>query len=520
MLHKIQKYLLLNYPLLWNIRIVPVLGFAVVINIAAFLIGYFGESIDFTSRYYYDQFASSGFTYFGIGVASLLTLIVWLIFYSKNSAFKSFYPQKSTSLYFEWIMIFVIVLSIILPFLTFHTSSIVKQRSYASKAETIKAVETLNMVKMLIPSDKTAYYKEYPNEETTNMYRKNTTTPFDSLLILAESQNVYYEYYPNFTQLSLLNYSGYSPIYVSEDYDLKLKDYQDVQKMLVKQDKAAISQLMDDFLKLQAKHGLKSNLTKDIWLKLIYNPAKYPVGDFNLMSSYNTNFERETEDYSSRYNYKYYGDPTNNIRNYYVQYDELESAYREIFDAHMEPLVSPIFLLVLVCIALGLSLLIFSYRVTSGKAWLIAFVAAGVILFINSVFSFAPIILGADFGVFSYMFVLLVLFIVEVLMIISKNQSMSSKGKSNIYISHVIWALPAVPVILFIFVYTITKTACYDTVGADYLGRDENALSCRWYDFMDKNIAEFVWGNICLTFATMWLFIRYVLLKWKSLPEE
>lgn len=85
--------------------------------------------------------------------------------------------------------------------------------------------------------------------------------------------------------------------------------------------------------------------------------------------------------------------------------------------------------------------------------------------------------------------------------------------------NHLFWFIPAVPVILYFFLYCIVKDGCYDTTGV-YGGVNKESLSCIWYNFMDDNILGFVCGNICLTFVSMWFFVRYVLLRWKSLPEE
>lgn len=512
MLNKIQKYLLLNHPLLWNMRIVPMLGFTIVANILFFLIGYFSSSVDFTGNYYnYDDFINSGALYFSIGLVSVLTLIIWLIFYSKNNAFKSFYPKSSKSLYLEWVLIYAITFMSILPFFAVGVGSTLKICSYASEEETLKAVETLNMVKILIPSNKTDYYKEYPDEAYA--INKTFSAPLDSAIMIAEKQSVYYENYPNFTQLSLLNCDDYNPIYLSSDYDVyRLKDFSTVKKWLVNQNKEAIEGLMDEFLKLHTKRHLKTNLTKDQWMKLVYNPSKYPVGDFNLISPYNIN--NEDSHYSYLYNYKPNGRGGYDKAEYYLQFNELKDGYERVLNAYKDPLLNPVALLIVLCVSGGFSLLVFSYRVTSGKAWLIASVSLGIFMFIDMLVS----LMG---GVIWYCIILLVLFVVQLIYILTKNSKGERKGRSDIYMNHLLWFIPAVPVILFFFVYTGTNAACYETAGITMSSiHDLETVGCTWYRFLDDHIEEFIFGNICLMFVSMWFFIRYVLLKWKSLPEE
>jgi len=41
MFKKIQQYLLTHYPLLWNIKIVPVLATTLIVNLLFFMSGYF-----------------------------------------------------------------------------------------------------------------------------------------------------------------------------------------------------------------------------------------------------------------------------------------------------------------------------------------------------------------------------------------------------------------------------------------------------------------------------------------------
>lgn len=500
MLNKIQKYLLLHHPLLWNMRIVPVLAFTILINILVFLIGYSITKIDFTDTYYYSHYLDSVTLYFSLGLISVLTIIIWLIFYSKNNAFKSFYPQKSKSLYQEWLLIYFILFTAILPFFIVNIGSSMRVQSYASKSETIKAIETLNMVRILIPTDKTSYYKQYPDEHQVVSKNRAMAINLDSVITSAEQQNIEYADYPNFLQLSLLNYEGGRSIYINDDYGLNLKDVDTVKKWLVKEDKEAISHLMDDFLQLHKKHGLKTNLTKEKWMKLVYNPVKYPVGDFNLIG--NSAYDSDS--------YKSYGN--RNHSGYYLQFEELRSAYERMFDVHMEPLFNPSALLIVLCISGGLSLLIFSYRVTSGKSWLIAFVSICILLFIN-------LLLSLTTGIFMYVITLLVLFTVLLVNVLQRNRNMQNKGRSNIYMNHLLWFIPAVPVMLFSLLFISLSDSCYSSGYLDDIAV-KTSWGCNWYRFMDDNIVGFIYGNIGLTFITMWLFVRYVLLRWKSLPEE
>ena len=60
MFTKIQKYLLINHPLLWNTKIVPALSFAILFHILFFVIGYVYGNVDFTDENYYRSDFSTG----------------------------------------------------------------------------------------------------------------------------------------------------------------------------------------------------------------------------------------------------------------------------------------------------------------------------------------------------------------------------------------------------------------------------------------------------------------------------
>lgn len=526
MLKKIQQYLLLNYPLLWNIKIVPAFLGAVVINILFFLAGYFLTKIDFSDRYSYSSsFPGAALIYMGAVLTAILLFIIWLVFYSKKNAFKSFYPKSSSGLYLEWVLSFVIICGFILFPFSYYQGSASKVRSYVSKQEMIKAVETLNLIRILIPTDKTSYYQEYPTDLPSDYYMKSapdkhsgnldssaSVAEYVDPVEYAESNNVHYPDYPDFAQLSLLNYGSLNQFYISSKSDFTIRDADTVKKWLRQQNKEEISRLIESFFAVQNKHNLKTNLTKDQWLQLVYNPSKYPVGDFNLITSYNY----EDEEAKNEYSY-YYSSRDNTPNGYYVSYDELERSYSKIMDAYVDKDGSLAFFIISITMALSISLLVFSFRSTTGKSWLIALISIGLILFINGILSFA---ISSPFrmdivGLLFYIFVLLIIFSLELISVLRKNMSKKAKSRSDIYINHLIWFVPAVPALIFMAIYIIGHNQ-YSYNDYTY---DNNRLY-ETYLFMDEHIIEFIWANICLTFVSMWFFIQVILRKWKSLPEQ
>ena len=501
MIKNLQKYLLLNYPLLWNLKIIPALICTVLINIFFFFLGYITTEISFSYNYY-NNFFSNGILYFFACIATALVFILWLVFYSKNNAFKVFYPKKASSLYLEWLLIFVIILSSFSFVFSVHYGSVTKTRSNASEKEMLDAIETINMVKILIPTNKTDYFQEYPSEiHEARMNKKGQTIPYLSELEIDSinniSGNVHYEDYPNFSQLSLLNYNiGYDEIYIPEEYNYKLKDTKLVKQWLVNNDSEKIKSLMNSFLKLVDKHHLKTNLTVDQWFNLIYNPQKFPVGDFNLIV--NSSYEDDSYHRGA----------------YYLPYYQLKNGYDDIKSSYTTDNLE-MFIYVTLCFAILFSLFVFGFRSTSGKAWLIALISMGLLLFIDGLLCLT--VSGSSYDsapLLFYLFVLIIVFLFEFITIINKNRLRMNKGKSDIFANHLLAFIPIIPVVIYLIIYSIS----YDNrIPYDI---DDNTNNSSLYLFMKEHTMMFSWMNIGLTFVTVWLFIKFVLLKWKSLPEE
>ena len=90
MLDKIQNNLLLTRPLLWNMRIVPVIAVTVALHIIFFITGYISGTIHFTDTSYWSYDSGSAvMVFFAITLAILVT-VIWLVFYFRNNAYKSF----------------------------------------------------------------------------------------------------------------------------------------------------------------------------------------------------------------------------------------------------------------------------------------------------------------------------------------------------------------------------------------------------------------------------------------------
>ena len=93
MFKKLKNYLLTNHPLVWNTRFVIACSAALLINIIFVLIGYsaYGGLQELQNYQIYNS--EESFILPSV-LVSVLFFIVWLFYYTKNNAFKNFYPLK------------------------------------------------------------------------------------------------------------------------------------------------------------------------------------------------------------------------------------------------------------------------------------------------------------------------------------------------------------------------------------------------------------------------------------------
>ncbi|MDR1683298.1 MAG: DUF2070 family protein [Candidatus Symbiothrix sp.] len=459
MFKKIQQYLLLHYPLLWNIKIAPVFAVLAVLHIALFAIGYFSTQFENLTTYgRYNEVFTYPLVFMFCLIIILLVLILWLIHYSQNNAFRVFYPQSSASLYGEWLMVLLIVFALFaLPFT--HIKGVeAKIRTFvADKEEVARNVEIINQIECLIP--------DYKNKFLSSAVR-NDYFP-DSILKKNPNEQAF---------ASLLNqYFESGPIYNNLP---ATGNQQTVELWLLTEDEPQIRSLIRNFLLLVEKHHLRTSLTVDKWMELIYNPPTYPITDDNLIAAYKND---------------------NNPN--YVPFEKLNYAYKDIYRTYYDTGTADALLLIL-CLAGIASLLIFSCRYTDRKSWLIALIAALVLSIVYSAFSaLVDMLSDTDLFMLPFWFGVFVFELIYVIRLICRSLS---KRYSSVMINHLFWMLPFVPIMLVAF----------------YLYVDGNYYTTTLRKWIDDNFMEIIWISVVFAFVTVGLFIHYIVRPWKSLPEQ
>lgn len=324
-INKIQDYLRLNYPTLWNLKIVHALTLGLLGNLIVFTLGYISTYINqevepFSNRYHYYS-DGPGMLYFFSFILALLAFIVWLVFYFRNNRVKRFYPITTKKLYVEWFLSFLIVSSFCLFPLSVKLGSMAKQRSYMSEQEVNEGLTLLNKVAVLDPSQ-SGYLSDsvmMKNIRNADIYQYGT----------------------------LLGYS-------------ELESHLEIKRMLVNEDSIGIRKLMEEYILFQKKHVSRSELNADLWMDVIYHPPHYIV---NRQS-------KQTENLSEK-----------------LSVNSIRYMYREVQDGYDYEDI-PVMSLIALFFGLSISMTIFACRATSGKSWLIALVVHFVVMLVTALLVF------------------------------------------------------------------------------------------------------------------------------------
>lgn len=503
MIKKIQKYLLENHPLIWNIRFFPVLLIIITANLIFFGIGYLSTDTAFGSNdynYYGDGLAV---LYFASIVIGILILIGWLIHYMRNNAFKVYYPRKAVHIYLEWILCFIICVGIAFIPLSLTEGCNKKWRAASSLKDTEKALEIIGQAEMLLPRYTYSYeYRSYSEQQQPIRIPDGMAMNLDSLNLDLYS----FEQDVN-GNLILKGYIGPSLLFYPEDYyhDYKTsskiltekgKKIRQIKTWLVNGEKEKIKALMEDYLELIKKHEAHTNLTADTWFDRIYHPPFFAIDSNSLIASRSIS--------SSSY---YYDDDTyyTGENTPYVNEYNLKHGYEKIKDSYTDTEVVRIITLISLCISLVISILIFSCRVTTIRKWLQAIVCVGVL---QLLISFVTVLIAINNHSESlYALCMLgswiVLFIAILVYGINKINNKENKGRSNILINIFIWLIPCIIPLLFFIIHF------FEFFDYDY----------RYGRHFEENIELMFWINIPVTVISM-LFASLFIRKWKGLPDE
>jgi hypothetical protein len=469
MFKNIQKYLLLNHPLLWNTKVIPAIIFTLIFHVIFFGIGFLNGVVDFKETFSYNYGIQDGIVLFFSVLVSILLVIIWFVYYARNNAFKSYYPMKVVSLYKEWLIILLVSILNITYAISYYAGKTIQTRTYFSRDLTEKRCQTIEMASIFIDGG----FSNYNSES----YDKNGDLTF---------QNKKYK------QNSLINKSvdNIGDFYFRGNYlenidknpnhansEIKVKTWMQNNNQL------EIKKLMHDYFDLIKEHKLESNISPEKWFELTYHFPDFM--EYEKIGKEKPYLQGVVPEFD-----------------YYVPQLNLANGYRNIYQSWEKPVIDLDLLKILLYLGIGFSLLLFSFKVTNGRSWIIAVVCVGLLWILTGIMSIIAKS-GLAFTIFW-------LGVISFLLIYFFTVIATNKGKkiSDIVINLMLWSFGGFLPILYALALEFTKP--------DY---DSKYLENPKHIWLDANIDSFTWLNMLIIVAIMFFLTIYIK-KWKGIAES
>lgn len=502
-----------KYPLIWNTKIIPFALLAFVIHLLFFAVGYQNSIVGSVQLHnYYDQESNATTINLFAILISVLVFLIWCVLYFRNNGFKAFYPKTNQALFQEWLLI---VLFCMLNF-SYALSSIfganVQIRNSLPREVAFEHCKTISKASMFLQGS----YKEL-NWIDSTVNGKYQRFERDSFTFEGKKYALY--------SLMNKNMETFPFFHSAQDSLLRLQ----VQRWMKENNKAEIAKIFQDYFAVANLYQLKSNINPETWMNLVYNYPEFSkyenIGKTERQLQYE--YENatisykveapvvEAQDYEEdsisatlkEVNGQFYY-----YSKYYVSQDELLKYYAVIAAAWENPLIDWDYLMVVLYLGFGISMLIFSFRVTSARNWLIAFVSLGVI---QIFFGIAAALFG---GQMTYPIFYVILFAITVLYFTVIYVQKRGKKWSGIFLNQLLWLLPGLLPVIYTIVMRLVKQSSgyyerYDTITGRYV---EDFPKIDWFEENEKML---VLVNLAIVVFVMFV-LSTVIKKWRGIPDE
>ncbi|MGC4058160.1 MAG: hypothetical protein QM743_08580 [Chitinophagaceae bacterium] len=412
MIRKWHKYLLENYPLLWNMRLPSVLLVILLLHIFHYFIGYvhFNSSSDAYWENPAGLFFSSSFALFSI-IGSFVVFILWLVRVFRNNPFKSFYPFSNGQLFSQFLILLLVSFLNITYYYSYTMGFVHHGLKGVNYANLKNGTKLYNRLVGLMNDSKESYGIEFrcgaypfplrkfvdPEKQGLNpemlkpsdyFYEANDGRRFSSGQIDSMTGGVPYSY---------LNYCNNYPV-LSVDVGDPREMYQTNIQEDVLSDPKQLRADMEAFVLLLDEEHIDHTITAEAWFNAVYHPPYFPVSQ--LIAQGRMRNAQGIPELS---------------KGYYIDRYALERKFR-IAQQVRRFRVEPGVLCGMLYAALGMSLLVFTFRATDRRVWLITIIGAALISLIVGAFSALIAFSGAAESLLAfYSFIIASFFVVYLL---------------------------------------------------------------------------------------------------------
>ncbi|CAL2082601.1 hypothetical protein [Tenacibaculum sp. 190524A02b] len=424
---KINKYLLEHYPLIWNTRLLWMVLVGTGLHLLFFMVGYFTVNTqqDISQYYSLESFYKDTSVVFVSILFSIIILLIWIVYYLKNNAFKSFYQLKKGTLFIQFsIMVFIFFMNIT-QYYSFRKGLTVRIKQDYDWKLVDKDIKAFNTTALFLIQKSRKYAienKQYPKPfplYTVDDSRSNLGYDVDTTKAFIKHENKYYQFYEldknlikeekldtnlsleeelleeennfkyrivkdvskykNHIEPTLFNYSGTLYGY-GQDSLIRQKRLKYYEKILYDKDEKAIKENLNTFLKLAEKYKIKNNLNVEDWYQLLDN-ENYTIREFIFDSKPDID---EVNRLAPRYQKilktrKEYVEPLGVTSIPYCDLGNSDFLFKNIHSAYFGS-SSKELLYIYTIFAFVFSLLLFLFKVTNIKTLLLSFVVGSVVL--------------------------------------------------------------------------------------------------------------------------------------------
>jgi hypothetical protein len=398
------------------------IGVNIIIHLLFFIIGYssvdgmedlkmyssLGAFFNETSNIYYNL------------LISICILLIWIILYLRNNAFKNLYFIKKGMLFKQFCIISFIIFISTSQYYSFKKGLSVKIKSLYSWQGIDKDIKTFNRLNIFLMQNQQDYEinkKKYPEPFPLEMaigYEHNLSENIDTTKVYLKHEGHFVQFYKyakepdvtnniktsidlfkpaysnhdfedrivkdvsvfrEFFHPSLYNYSSQKFTYGQNSSDYK-KQLESHQKILDEKVDFKIQEELAILLTLANKYEIKHNLKVEEWFQLINHKPNYllsklintsnPVLDDFSNAKYNKNLS------SLNFEVSY-------SKKYYFNYNKTDYFFKNVHESYF-PAFNFGLLYFLISLSLVIAIILFVFKTTSLKTILLSIVASLVIL--------------------------------------------------------------------------------------------------------------------------------------------
>ena len=423
-INKINKYLLEHYPLIWNTRLVWMIGVNILVHLLFFIIGFSSVNglEDLKEQFNLESFFFNTSNVYYNFLYSILIILIWIVYYLRNNAFKNLYNLPKLFLFKQFCVILFIFFISISQYFSFKKGLTIKIKSLYDWEEVDNDIKTFNKIALFLVQSQDDYEinkKQYPepfplkvavsynndtrdNIDTTKVHinRKGTLYQFyklkDEEVVNRVKENIYQPKFSNhnfsdrivedigelkkFFQPSLKNYSKEIFTYGQSYTDFKNQiKYQ--QEILDSQDDFKIQEDLKTFLALADKYNADYNIDAENWFKIINNKPDYfltkLIGESDPrnadLNALKYNYDKTDFEYSDNDSY------ISHSKTLYFSFNRTDNFFKNVYLSYFPTFEIEIFYFLLI-FAIVLSILLFIFKTTSLKTILLSVVASLVVL--------------------------------------------------------------------------------------------------------------------------------------------